>query len=129
MFFNPFTRKGFARGLAKLYMKSLHQVQRKYPDLSKIELYTGALGARRGFTEPEIVLIITQIIDECKEKLEAQGYTKDKIDDMLPSYLNFQKIIYGAAILQYIKTIGHQPSPQDLRDIEDGITSVIPYSL
>lgn len=129
MFYNPFTVKGFAKGLAQAQLKSLHAMQRRFPQLSKLELYTLALSTRPGYTEQQIVAIITEIIDKIVTHRWAQGYTEATRESVTKRDLDFRFVVLALANDEFKKTLGREPSNEQLAALSAGVEAVIPSSI
>lgn len=120
MLYNPFTTRGFAKGLANAQLKSLRAAQKRFPHVTKEELYTAALSTRPGYYRQQIVDIVTTaketVVQSAAAFDPALGFT-------------FQRVVLVLARREYIERIGHLPSPDVMRDITAGVFSVIPNDL
>ena len=111
MFYNPFSPKGFAKGLANAQLKSFRAFQRKFPALSKEQLYVESLSTRPGYTREE-VLDIVQF---------AKTY--------ITGSFNLQRVVLAVADREYTRRVGHTPSQDISIQLVEGVVSVIPNDL
>src|SRR5712691_10928002 len=101
MFYNPFTVKGFAKGLAHAQLKSLQAMQRRFPSLSREALYVEALSTRPGFTRAEIEELVRDVSQAVKNTSAWMGSSEEALNFRL-NY--FQVLVSALARGEYRKT-------------------------
>jgi|GEM_PF-5578139 len=114
---NPFTPVGFARGIAKAQLKSLHLVKKRYPDCESEEQYALAISMRPGIS-----------LEKAYEIVENAKFSNFEILKDEAEELKFNMVVIELVSDEYERRT-HHFSNNVIHDLINGVQDIIPLNL